>query len=48
VWDRLETDDAALIEARHAARKRHALDFEWEAVLEQYLHCFEQVMASPR
>jgi len=48
VWNRLEHDDAALIEARDAARTRHALDFEWEAVLEQYLQCFEQVMAPVR
>ena len=46
IWERLDTDDAALGKARQAARARHSRDFQWEAVLEQYLRCFEETAAA--
>lgn len=46
IWEQLEGDEPALLASRRAARARHARDFQWEAVLEQYLQCFEQVAAT--
>lgn len=45
LWNRLDVDDEDLMVARSEARTRHARDFLWENVLEQYLICFEQEIA---
>jgi glycosyltransferase involved in cell wall biosynthesis len=48
LWQQLDNDETALTAARQAARARHAQDFRWDMVLEQYQQCLEQAAATTR